>query len=150
MLNRIFTNPIALIIDDQTVKFSSVQDFEFALVGRDSIPASKVCATMTTSPARLEDELNANRELQERLTSILAKSGGKPGALYAALKDLELAQFSRDHKWRDIMNALKNAPDKDNEFCHIALAKYIQYLKARNEVIAIFSTRKKSKSSGAT
>lgn len=143
MLNKIFANPIALTIGDQTVKFCSLQDFEFALIGRDAIPADKVCTTMTTPPARLKDEAEANRELEEKLTSILVTSTGDAQDLHTALKELESARFSRDHKWRDIINGLKESPLKEADFYRIALAKYIQYLKMRTELIALFNSKKK-------
>lgn len=141
MLNKIFRNPIAIEIGDQTVKFSSLADFEFALTGRDAIPAEKVCATIVSTSDKLKDESEANQELEDRLSVILRTSGNNPAGIHAALKDVESAAFTRDHKWRDIIKGLKESDEDVGEFCRLALAKYIQYLKTRQEVIRTFSKK---------
>jgi len=44
MLNNLFNKPVEIVVGEQTIKFSSLTDFEFCLAGRTSVPSLQISA----------------------------------------------------------------------------------------------------------
>jgi FHA domain. len=60
------------------------------------------------------------------------------------MQKLELAIFSQDHGWRNIISGLKDCGDEFNEFKFIALQKYMQYLNSRKTILKDLYTSKQA------
>ena len=142
MLN-IFSKPVEIQIDDQTLQFCSTADFEFCLSGRTSVPATKMIEMVNLSADDLKKEAKTIKEIGKRFVHILSRSYESPGYINRALREIDIVIFSQDHNWRSIISALHEGDEVLDEFRRIALVKYMQYLSARQEIIKHLYNQKK-------
>jgi hypothetical protein len=83
----------------------------------------------------LRKEATAIKKVEQQFVEVLSKSIEEPGTIAEYLRAMDVHVFSQDHHWRDIMRSL-NVKDKSyNELRSIALVKYMQYLRSRQDVI---------------
>ena len=152
MLNKFFAKPIEMTIGEQSLKFSSLADFEFALSGRTCVPSKKITSMVKFSIDELKKEAKTIKEIEKKFVSILSKSIEDPESINRALREMDGQIFSQDNGWRTIISALHEGGDDLNEFRRVALVKYMQYLSSRQEIIKyLYSEKKKhSKSSGTS
>ncbi len=143
MLNDFFSKPIEITIGEKSLKFSSLADFEFSLAGRTSVPEKKIATMVKFSIDELKKEARAIKNMEKRFISILSKSIEDPNGINRTLREIESHIFSQDHDWRSIIGALHNGGDELNEFRRVALAKYMQYLSSRQEIIRYLYYEKK-------
>lgn len=143
MLNKFFTKPLELKIGEQTLKFSSVADFEFSVAGRVAVPSRKITEMVKFSPDQLKKEAKTIKEIEKRFVNILSQSIEDPASINRAIRELDPLIFSQDHGWREIIGALNEGDDSFNPFRRIALVKYMQYLSARQEIIKYLYSEKK-------
>ena len=143
MLNKFFTRPLELTIGEQTLKFSSVADFEFSMAGRSAVPSKKITDMVKFSTDQLKKEAKTIKDIEKRFVSILSQSIEDPNSINLALRELDPLIFSQDHGWRDIITALNSGDEDYNPFRRIALVKYMQYLSSRQEIIKYLYSEKK-------
>ena len=135
MLQNIFTKPIELKIDDKVITFKSIDDFEFALAARTTIPLDKVTDAINATPNDLDLELNAIEVAIEQLSELNDEST-ETGDVTQRLKAINPVIFSNDHGWRDIFFALKkDQSSESSKYKQIALTAYLKYLSNRQEMI---------------
>ena len=135
MLNKIFTKPVELNIDGKVITFKSIDDFEFALDARTTIPLEKITEAINATPGELELELNAIVVAIEQLSELNNQSS-ESGEITRSLKAINPVIFSSDNGWRDIFFALKKDRSvESSKYKQIALATYLQYLSNRQEMI---------------
>jgi len=115
MLNKLFSKPVELAIGEQTLRFHTLVDFEFALNGRTSIPANKISDLVKFSVQQLKKEAHTIKEVEKRFVTILSKSIEDPDGIGRALRELDPIIFSNDHGWREIISALNNSDDEIND-----------------------------------
>jgi FHA domain-containing protein len=144
MLNKFFAKPIELIVGEQTLKFSSLTDFEFSLAGRTSVPSKKITGMVKFSLDELKKEAKTIKDIEKRFVSILSKSIEEPESIDRALREMDPQIFSQDNGWRLIIGALNNGDGELNEFRRVALVKYMQYLSSRQDIIKYLYSEKKS------
>jgi len=151
MLNKFFAKPIEINIGEQSLKFSSLADFEFALAGRTSVPSKKITGMVKFSLDELKKEAKTIKEIEKQFVSMLSKSIEEPESINRALREMDAQIFSQDHGWRSIIAALHSGDEQLNEFRRVALVKYMQYLSSRQEIIKyLYSEKKKHvKSAGS-
>ncbi len=151
MLNKFFAKPIEVNIGEQSLKFSSLADFEFALAGRTSVPSKKITGMVKFSLDELKKEAKTIKEIEKQFVSMLSKSIEEPESINRALREMDAQIFSQDHGWRSIIAALHSGDEQLNEFRRVALVKYMQYLSSRQEIIKyLYSEKKKHvKSAGS-
>ncbi len=143
MLNKFFAKPIEITIGEQTLKFSSLADFEFSLAGRTSVPSKKIISMVKFSISELKKEAKTIKEIEKQFVSMLSNSIENPESINHALREIDAQIFSQDHGWRSIIAGL-HAGDKElNEFRRVALVKYMQYLSSRQEIIKYLYSEKK-------
>ncbi len=142
MLDKFFSKPVELVIGDQTLHFHTLVDFEFALNGRTSVPASKISDLVKFTMKELKKEAHTIKEVEKRFVGILSKSIEDPEGIGRALRELDPIIFSNDHGWREVINALNNSDDDINEFRRLAIVKYMQYLSSRQEIIKYLYSEK--------
>ena len=143
MLDKLFSKPIELTIGEQTLKFHSLIDFEFALNGRTSIPSNKITDMVRFSTIQLKKEAHTIKEVEKRFVALLSKSIENPESIDRALREIDPLTFSQDHGWREIIFALNNyQEDELSEFKRMAIVKYMQYLAARQEIIKYLYSEK--------
>ncbi len=142
MLKKNIPKPVELEIRKHRIRFNSVEDFEFALNGRTSIPAPKISEMVHLSSTELNDEALTIKNVETFFVSIIANFSKNPEGIDRELKETEPLVFSQDHAWRDIMAALNAADELLIEFKHIAVVKYLQYLSARQYLINFLHSEK--------
>jgi hypothetical protein len=135
MLNRLFSRPLTLEISGQRVSFNSLAEFEFGLAGRTDVPSRQFLELMLRSVDDLLRETHGLRSMEQQLVETLSTAMRTPGMIGAALRSMDIELFSLDHGWRDIIGALRERDQEYEELQQVALAKYMQYLAARQEVI---------------
>ncbi len=126
---------VKLNISGQPIVFNSVEEFEFALNGRTSIPAKKISDIVHLSVEQLNDESITIKNVESYFVSMVADYMQDPQSIDETLRETESLVFSQDHNWRDIFAALNNANSSLVEFKHLAIIKYLQYLSARQDLI---------------
>ncbi|MFO1435630.1 MAG: hypothetical protein U1F34_04465 [Gammaproteobacteria bacterium] len=135
MLNRLFSRPLTLEISGQRVSFNSLAEFEFGLAGRTDVPSRQFLELMLRSVDDLLRETHGLRTMEQQLVETLSTAMRTPGLIGHALRSMDLELFSLDHGWRDIIGSLRERDQEYEELQQVALAKYMQYLAARQEVI---------------
>ena len=143
MLNRFFTKPIELVIGEQTLKFSSLADYEFSLSGRTSVPSKKITDLVRFSLDELKKEAKAIKQIERQFINILSKSIEEPASINRALREMDPHIFSQDHGWRAIIASLYDDVEELNAFRRVALIKYMQYLSSRQDIIKYLYSEKK-------
>ncbi len=143
MLDNFFNKPLELQVGEQTLKFSSVADFEFAVSGRVSVPSRKITEMVKFTPEQLQKEARTIKEIEKKFVSILSKSVEDAHSINRSIRELDPLIFSGDHGWRDIISGLNDGGDEFNAFRRIALVKYMQYLSSRQEIIKYLYSEKK-------
>ncbi len=135
MFDRWRRRPLRLQLSGQVVSFESVSGFEFALASRTEVPSTKVAELVRLEPEALEREAGSIREVQRQFVEVLSVALDAPGVIGSALGEMDAKLFSQDHRWREIMAALKHQEREFEEFKRVALVKYLQYLGSRQDVL---------------
>ena len=143
MLNKFFSNPLELQVGEQSLKFSSVSDFDFAVSGRIAVPSKKITDMVKFSPEQLQKEARTIKEIEKKFVAILSKSIEDSNSINRAIRELDPLIFSQDHSWRDIISSLNDGEEEFNPFRRVALVKYMQYLSSRQEIIKYLYSEKK-------
>lgn len=135
MLNRFFARPLSLEIGGQGISFNSLAEFEFSLAGRTDVPSRKFLELMLLSSAELHEEARRLKETERQLVDTLSNALKTPGTIGPSLRALDLSTFSQDHGWCDIVAALRERGEEYEELQQVTVAKYMQYLSSRQEII---------------
>lgn len=135
MIKAIFNKPLRLQVGEHSVSFNSLADFEFSLVGRTEVPVAKLVKLMQLEPEDLKREAKSIREAETRFAETLSRTVAVPGSIGELMRGLNLQLFSQDHEWRSIIEALAQQGAQYDEYKHLALVKYTQYLASRQEVL---------------
>ena len=135
MFKKLFSKPLVLVIEDQQIQFSSLADFEFCLNGKTAIPADKFKSILKLTRDQLEKEAKSIKAVEKRFVNILSHSIEDPASICSAIKETDIAVFSKDHGWRDIMFSFNDISNAFDPFRRVALVKYMQYLGARQDMI---------------
>ena len=146
MLGKILIKPLELDISGKKIVFNSINDFEFALDARTSIPLEKVTDAVISKLEVLLLESNAIEVAIEKLTELLSEAPEKSSGLNMRLKPVNSVVFSHDNGWRDIFIALKQYESNDSsQYKQLALKKYVEYLSNRKKLIDLLLKQKNSK-----
>ncbi len=135
MFDRWRRRPLRLQLGAQVVSFESVSGFEFALASRTEVPSTKVADLVRLEPEALEREAASIREVQREFVGVLSAALDTPGVIGSALGEMDPKLFSQDHRWREIIAALRHQERDFEEFKRVALVKYLQYLGSRQDVL---------------
>ena len=135
MFKKWFRRPLELDLSERVVRFDSLGDFEFSLSSRTDVPAAKIAELVRFDPKALRAEAGNIREVERRFVHVLSHSLETPGALGLRLREMDVKLFSHDHDWRDIMRAVIEQSAEFEDYKQLALAKYMQYLGSRQEVL---------------
>lgn len=148
MFRKTHTDVLDLSIDGESLLFHSPQDFEFALSGRASLPASKIAALSRLSDEELLREAEAIRAVEQRFNEALSGTLEDITTVGPLLKTMEASIISQDHNWRSIIGALNDAEVIPETYKKIALVKYMQYLTSRQEVVKSLYSNRQPRESG--
>ncbi len=127
--------PLVLDLPGKTLAFSSPAEFEFGLASRIEFPVRKAARLVERSADELKDMAIKLRAVEKRFAAVFARCLEQPHLIGELLAELESGLLSRDHDWRDIIEALCTHGDDYDEFKNIALVKYMQYLASRQAVL---------------
>lgn len=129
------SDSLSLEVGEQTITFNSLGEFEFALSGRTDVPSRKIAELVALTGAELKKEAKAIKAVEQMFVDVLAKSIDEPGTISELMREIDVHVFSQDHKWRDLMRSLNEKPTDYDDLRRIALVKYMQYLRSRQDVI---------------
>jgi hypothetical protein len=135
VLNKLFAKALSLEVAGQEISFSTLAEVEFALAGRTDVPAKKIAEMVGLTLHELRKEAKAIKTVEQQFVDVLSRSIEDPSRITQYLRSLDVHVFSQDHHWRDIMRSL-DAKDKSyDDVRRVALVKYMQYLRSRQDVI---------------
>jgi len=143
MLKRLLNKPVELKVGEHVLSFESVADFDFCLAGRVAVPSKKITDLVKFSTEQLKKEARTIKDIEKRFVNILSESIENNASINRSMRELDPLIFSQDHSWREIIAALHSGGEELNEFRRIALAKYMQYLSSRQEIIKYLYNEKK-------
>ena len=126
---------LELELEDRTVVFRTLEEFEFALASRTEFPVGKVADLMERPPEALRRVAGHIRQVEKRFAQVLAESLDEPALVGELLREVEVKLFSQDHGWRGIIEALNLLGPEHDDYKRLALIKYMQYLGSRQEVL---------------
>ena len=135
MLDRLFSKTLSLVINGEEISFHTLAEFEFALGGRTNVPASKLADLIVLSPDELKREAKSIKAVEKRFVDILSRSIAQPGEIGRLVREVDIQVFSNDYDWRSIFKALNHEDDSFDELRRVAVVKYMQYLRSRQDVI---------------
>ena len=126
---------LLLELPDRNIKFRNLEDFSFSLASRTDFPATRMRAMMKHSPQELEQTAQNIHDIERQFSDVIAKSAAAPHLIGEFFADLRSKLFSQDHEWRDIMDGLRRLSPEYNEYKRVALVKYMQYLRSRQQIL---------------
>ena len=133
---------LKLELDGRTLQFATLDDFAFSLSGRAQIAANTVTDLMQLTPSELRREATGIRDMERRFVDLLADALKDPGAVAQLLSGIDRELIAEDNQWRAIMSALAKESHGFDNFKHLALVKYMQYLAARRDIVkSIYAQR---------
>lgn len=133
---------LKLELDGRTIQFATLDDFAFSLSGRAQIAAQSVTALMQLAPNELRREATNIRDMERRFVDLLADALKDPGAVGKLLTGIDGELIAEDNQWRAIIAALAATSPGFDQYKHLALVKYMQYLAARRDIVkSIFAQR---------
>ncbi|MGR9091725.1 MAG: hypothetical protein ACU85U_14220, partial [Gammaproteobacteria bacterium] len=135
VLNKLFAKELRLEVAGQEISFSTLAEVEFALSGRTDVPAKKIAEMVGLTPQELRQEAKAIKNVEQQFVEVLSKSIEEPGSIAEYLRGMDVHVFSQDHHWRDIMRSINDKDKSYDDLRGIALVKYMQYLRSRQDVI---------------
>jgi len=136
------SGPLTFELEGRTLRFASLDDFAFSLSGRAQIPADSVTDLMQLSPAELRREATSIRDSERCFVDLLADALKAPGAVGELLGEIDAGFIAEENQWRAIMAALMDETPGFDEYKHLALVKYMQYLAARRDIVkSIYAQR---------
>lgn len=142
---------LSLEIGDQTITFNSLGEFEFALSGRTDVPSRKIAELVALTRPELKKEAKAIKAVEQMFVDVLAKSIDEPGTIADLMREIDVHVFSQDHQWRDLMRSLNEQTTEYDDLRRIALVKYMQYLRSRQDVIKqTYAVKKRESRPGDT
>jgi hypothetical protein len=127
--------PFVLELPGKTLVFSSPAEFEFGLASRIEFPVHKAVRLVERDAEDLSGMAIKLRAVEKRFAAIFASCLEQPYRIGELLAALEAGLLSRDHDWRDIIEALGQYGPEYDDFKNIALVKYMQYLASRQAVL---------------
>lgn len=127
--------PLVLELDHRVVRFDDPETFEFTLAPRTQFPATRVARLIDWPAEDLERVAMKIRQVEKRFAEAVAASVERPQIISVLLKRLDLKLFTQDHGWREIIAALNRYDSGYDAYKKIALVKYTQYLRARQQIL---------------
>jgi len=126
---------LRLEFPDRFIDFHSMREFEFALRSRTEFPAARVRDLIALAPVELEDSATRIRLVERDFADILARAVHHPELIGEYFREIELKLFSNDHGWRETMEGLIRLSPAYDAYKRVALIKYMQYLRARQNIM---------------
>ncbi|MGR8920309.1 MAG: FHA domain-containing protein [Gammaproteobacteria bacterium] len=148
MLDKLFQKALTLTINGEEITFNTLSEFEFALGGRTNVPATKLSDLIMLTPEELKREAKSIKSVEKRFVDILSRSIEQPGEIGKLVREVDIQVFSNDYDWRAIFKALNREDEDFDELRRVAVVKYMQYLRSRQDVIKQ-TYKVKMKESGA-
>ena len=140
--------PIELPWGSDTLHFSDVADFEFALGARTGVLPARLHELMQRSGAELEAELHGIGNLDQRIGGIIDAKDGLGQLCGPAIAHLGVSVFSKDYEWRGMFARLLELPPDCDHFLRAALIQYRHYLSARLSTVQLVTGMKASAAGG--
>jgi len=135
MLDKLFGKALTLVVNGEEITFNTLSEFEFALGGRTNVPASKISDLMTLSPEELKREAKSIKAVEKRFVDILSRSIEHPREIGKLVREVDTQVFSNDFDWRAIFKALNQQDEDYDDLRRVAVVKYMQYLRSRQDII---------------
>lgn len=121
--------------DGVRLQFSRPHDFEFCLAGRTALPRARVAGLVHLPANALVREAAAIKRIEQRLVDALEASLQGRRSLHDALHELGTDVYAPEQGWRGLFEGLSRVGRELDLFRRIAIAKYLQFLGAQQELI---------------
>ena len=136
------SNGLTITVGEEDLVFSSAKEFEFALLGRTGLPASKISRLFDATETALLKEIDGIRQTEQRFVDVLSQSMEDPAVISRFMKNLDISSVSQDYEWRTVFSAVNALDDDHLQYKKATHIKYMQYLTNRQEVIKrIYTSR---------
>jgi len=136
LLARALRGPLTLEIDGKRLRFDCPGDLDFALESRAQCPVRAVLALLARPAAELRDLAASVARTERRLAALQARVAAGAETFPGPLADVDPELFTEDHGWREVMVALGRAGVAYEDYRQAALARYLEYLRARRQALA--------------
>jgi hypothetical protein len=117
------------------LRFDGVRDFGFAIGSRTAVPAARVGVLLTRPAGELPAEEENLHQLELRLQGVAEDFDARGLSCVDTLRGIGTQVFSKDHEWRAIFGALIQAGTAFDRYARIAVARYLDYLAARRQIL---------------
>jgi len=141
---------LLLELPERSVAFRSLAEFTFALASRTDFPVARMRAMMKHSPQELEQTAQNIHDIEREFSDVIAKSALQSHLIGEFFADIRIKLFSQDHEWRDIMDGLRRLSPEFDEYKRVALVKYMQYLRSRQQILKNVFMEKTRDDAGAS
>lgn len=136
------SGPLTFELDGRTLRFATPDDFAFSLSGRTQLAAASVTDLIRLSPSELRREAATIRDAERCFVDLLADALKAPGSVGELLGGIDTGFIAEENQWRAIMAALIAEDPGFDEYKHLALVKYTQFLAARRDIVrSIYAQR---------
>lgn len=144
MFSKLFNRRLKISIEGSEFTFDTVDELDFALAGRTHVTYERVQHALAMTDEELTAEATGIRAVEQHFVDVLSRAMEGKTSIGPHFRGMDIKLFSQDHHWREIITELNRYDESFDEFKHIALAKYMQYLASRQEVVqAIYADRVK-------
>ncbi len=106
------------------------------------VPPERIGEFLDWSSAKLHRQTRQVSRILVRFANAVLDSMESARAADEFVRSLDLAAISRDHDWRLIFCAIRDARETDSDFRHQALVKYLQYLSFRKRLLEFIYVRR--------
>ena len=127
--------PLVIELDGQRLTFGSPAEFGSMLQPRLEVSASLLRLLAKETDDELRSEVTLTRAVHRKLTHGLLRSLEIGTDLSAVWREMDLSKIHEEHQWQALLYALADELHTPDAYRRVALAKYLQYLNARREVL---------------
>lgn len=126
---------LAVSIDGQQFHFQSPSDLDLVLTPRTEVTAAVLREWGRLSEDELRADLALTRAVHKKLTHLILRAMETGVALAQVWREIDLSKIYEEHQWQALLYALSDPQQVGDDYRRAALVKYLQYLKARREVL---------------
>ena len=127
---------VVVTADHGLFKFSSVDDFSFAVDSRTSVSTSLFQSVVDSSTEELRHLAKSLKAEEKSFIKILEDALLQPSSIRHALEMIPLERFRNDYHWQEIIASLLEQESVD-PYLRTALVKYVQFLASLQEIVRL-------------
>lgn len=144
LAQRAFAQDVVLRIDNEERRYRTLDEFDADLAKRLDVPPSSISRFEQMDDRRLKYEHDQAVAVHKRLLNHLVKVNENASTVVDLWREIDLSKIAEDHQWALIFFALNDESSVPEDFRRLAVARYLQYLNARRDILqAVLRKRRK-------